>query len=685
MKKQAWFIIFSLILLPILILPAVNATITINGPSKSIYNIGDKLDIKVEILGTQEIHGLLKLELNCETSSPLLLKTINTEANKVYSLQENIPVQSFLTGSCSILASIQIGGTLADQSQSKAFTISNELLSNIEIDKTQAQTGEKILLSGTISKQDNTLLEGVANLYFKNNENLVSMETLTIKKGILNYEFDTTSKPAGIYTIQIESSDIYGNKYSSSDLTFEIIDKLTLELQLDKTETLPDSTIKLTGVVKDIENNLVKEGKAVISMEDKLYTADISRGSFSQKIEIPETIKSNQHTIHVKVEDSFGNTAEKDIQFSVIPVPTALEIQTSETSLKPESNFIITAAVYDQGAELVDEKTKLEVVSPKNERVLEKEVSNEEEINLEIPQSASPGLWTITGMAAGLKTRKQITVQEVSSFNAEIDGQLLKITNTGNINYKEPIPITFKNEKETTTRELSSGFFGIKPTAFAVYDLGKYVKTGTYDISVNAQDFSGISIVKRFVFSLFYLIPIAILLIFFIFLFLKRNAKISKQEDKNFQKGKEAGEQIRSQKMPLTDAELKEKYRKEFIGHMVKKVEERNQEVKKNLKFDFSPKKVPQSFASVKLPRNAQASRGYIQSSYSQPDYSQPGYSQKASQETGSSIMSVLQKPENKESQPLWRILRKKGLAKGLEKEKKEFKPKDPNLFNMFN
>lgn len=656
--KKYWILIF----ITLLLIPIAKATINIEGPSKDIYNIGDRLDIKLNIIHNEFIHGLLKIELNCGTTSPLLMKTITLEPNEPYSLEENLPIPPFLTGTCFIVSSIQSGEKIIDQTQSSSFIISNELIGNFEVNKKEAQLGEKIILTGKITKQDNTPLKGIINIYFKTNENTVSIETLEITNGNINYEFDTTAKPAGTYTIEISATDIYSNKYLSNELTFNLIDQLILELQIEKQEILPGSTFKLTGTVKDIKNNLVKTGKVKISLEDQLHLTEISKGKFSQKISIPETIKSGQHTIHTTIEDNFGNTAQKEISFTVIPVPTVLEIKASHEKIKPESTFKITAFVYDQAADPIKQKTKIELKNPKKQKILEKEIKTEEEINIEIPKSASPGLWTITGYSTGLKTKKQIKVEEVSSIDIELEGQLLKVTNTGNINYKEPIQITFKNEETELTKTIKHGLFGIKPTGFVTYDLGKYVKTGTYDILINNKEFNQIPITHTKSYTIFYLIPIALILILLILLFLTKHLKKKIKKKKEFKKAKEFAEKLRKEKPPLTNKELREKHKRDFLKSMLKQVEKHDKKIKKQLKFDFSPKKEPpKTFALFKTPRISSITT-----------------KQKPS------ITSTLQKPLTENQQkPLWRILRKKGLIKEPEQFKKPEEPKK-GLFSMF-
>ena len=58
MKKGVY--LFLLLIL----LPTVSATITIEGPTNSLYNIGDKAHVTGYITATKDTFGLFKIDLN---------------------------------------------------------------------------------------------------------------------------------------------------------------------------------------------------------------------------------------------------------------------------------------------------------------------------------------------------------------------------------------------------------------------------------------------------------------------------------------------------------------------------------------------------------------------------------------------------------------------------------------------
>ena len=70
--KLWWLFIITL-----LILPGVSAIINVDGPSRDVFNLGDKIDIKGYVLETSDTSGLFKLILSCKTSLPLVTKAVS--------------------------------------------------------------------------------------------------------------------------------------------------------------------------------------------------------------------------------------------------------------------------------------------------------------------------------------------------------------------------------------------------------------------------------------------------------------------------------------------------------------------------------------------------------------------------------------------------------------------------------
>ena len=126
--RQSIFILILLILIP-----AVSATINIEGPGRSVYNLGDEISVKGYILRDEDMFGFLRISLDCENDVPILTRSISLEKDTKRDFSENFIIPFFIPGDCTLKVSLESAGSIIEQAKSNEFIISKELEGNFKI------------------------------------------------------------------------------------------------------------------------------------------------------------------------------------------------------------------------------------------------------------------------------------------------------------------------------------------------------------------------------------------------------------------------------------------------------------------------------------------------------------------------------------------------------------------------
>lgn len=629
---------WCLLAIILFILPLISA-LELVGPGNDIYNLGDKLDFN--LLVDEDVDSSFIFSLTCDGFSLPLRRGRDLITKKEgYKFEYSSTIPS-LVGLCKAVVSLdQIGQT----AESKEFWITEELDSTVTIKDNLVQLGQPVEFSGNIFKKDGTNINGVATIYFKQGGNINEVDTITVENGKFQYVFNTASKPAGVYDIEIQASDMFGNKGIFSNLTATLTSEITIVARSSNTEVLPSETIKISGEAVNIKQGPIEKANVAITVGTAEVQTLLEEGKFSEKIIIPDDIKSGNQNVHILMQDEQGNTGETDITINVKPVQTILETASVAESYNPSSDLKITPLLYDQAGDFIIEDIKIEIYNAKNKLELSETKKTNEELTYTLGQYSYPGTWKIKFISSDLGYEKTFAVTEVSLLYFELSDQTLSIVNHGNVKYAQPLEIELKGpEIVKIVKKLN-----LNPQDVSEIDLGEGTPTGTYTVLVQDQEFKEISIIgkpRKFNYDFIYYIAIAVVVILFLWWLSK---KIFKKRVKKHKEVPSKVEKIRDEE------QLKKRYKNEFLNSVLKKIQAREEKTNKGLKFNFNnPKGV-----GVK-------SSGYIQIPVPKKD--------------DSKILDTVQKITG---EPLWRILRKKGLA---QKSNRQVDEKKKGLFSMFN
>lgn len=297
MKRE----IFSITLLFILIisLSTLSAEIVINQEPKSLYNLGDIVEVVAKIVTVNEISAPLVISSICNgVQTNVRSQDIFLSAGQ----EETINLKFLLTterlgrtsGKCVVKFALQNGETKT----TKEFSVSDKINVKIVSADNSSDPGKIISLSGEAIKQNGEAVKtGFVELFLggSGNESLVSLKN-TVQNGFFILEYSVPEKTkAGDYIINLEiyeldsKSQKINKGFSSSKIRINQV-PTSLETVLEKQEILPGTSVKIkaslydqTGVkIKSSANIQIVNPEGEIQFESETSTDKFVEYSFNR-------------------------------------------------------------------------------------------------------------------------------------------------------------------------------------------------------------------------------------------------------------------------------------------------------------------------------------------------------------------------------------------------------------------
>ncbi|MDO8556395.1 MAG: hypothetical protein Q7R96_04460 [Nanoarchaeota archaeon] len=515
MKK--WVYLLTILLL----LPTVTATITLEGPTNTIYNVGDKAHITGYITETKDTFGLFKIDLNCEGTVQLLTKLISLKKNQKEQFAEDLPLPFYMGGTCTFKASLAVNNAIIDEATSKTFTISKELKGTFTTDKTNLQLGESFTTKGTIYRLDGTNINGQATIFLNQDNITYGVETVAIDNGAFTYEKTTKALPAGTYTLLITARDTLGNEATFTLPTLTIANELTITLDNNNQHNKPGTKLSIGGTVKT-KDKPVNSGSISWTFEDIVGETTITSGTFDFSVTLPTTATTGEHILTITAKDEFGNTGETTLTYIIDAQPTDLTLLVEEGTFAPQEIITVTATVHDQAGILYEEDITLTVKDAEGTTVFTDVLTSGTSKELQLPVFATPGTWNIKAETNTFTTKKTFNVKTYKQLDYKLEGNSLIVTNIGNVPYKEPVKITMQGFERpvNVVRNLN-----LEVNESETIDLGEGTPTGAYSVSVGEKTFANVPITghEKKDYSWAYYVILALLVFTLVYFFMLRS------------------------------------------------------------------------------------------------------------------------------------------------------------------
>ena len=480
-----------LLIILLVILPSVLAEINLESITPVVYNLGDNIKLGGSVSAEGGFNGVIKIELKCgESSIPLSSKVININQNQKYGIIEGFTIPDILAGKCMLSVSLEKGNAVTENAESNEFQVTKALDGNFVLVNSKLQLGKDIEVNGDIFRKDGKRINGIIDVHLKKNGKAIIINTIYIENGKFSFTMPSSFVSTGSYSIDFNARDVNGNiGVFTEAIKFEITDLLKLDLLVKKETITAGDKFEIVGFIKDIYGSRIDKGNYVIRFNKKEYNGNIALGDFSHIINVDQDIKSGLQNIIVDVMDKSGNTGSASSSIKVTARADRIEIKTESDAYKPGDKLNINAFIYDQGGEVYAKDIKIEIRDSDNRKIFDKIISNN--IIFELPKNSKPGEWTISGLMGELKGEKKFYVSEVKKFEFSINGQMLVISNSGNVRHEETVNIKLENLGGGTS--ISKRIILIPGESTSI-NLGKEVSSGIYKVIINDKLFDNINI-----------------------------------------------------------------------------------------------------------------------------------------------------------------------------------------------
>lgn len=487
-------LLFGLVL--ILFSLSVYGAIIIDPFARDIFNYGDKLVVSGAVKLNQDARAFLTLSLDCGDSSRVLStgfmdlrKDVETSFSQLVSLPG-------VSGICRIKAIVKEGSNTLDVKESTEIRITSDLKGGFDLlVKSSSQLGDSLSLTGAVIRYDNTGIDGSAIINFKQADNVVFFETVDIKGGELAYKKDLSLIPAGAYTIDVEAKDNSGNFNYFVDVgSFEVSDKIGIDVKTDKSLYNPGEQVILNGNIKSFTDSLLESVEIEASIEGVKLNDVVpdAKFPFVLKYNIPSNMKRGEHTIKITAKDDKGNYGSTILKFSVKAVPTVLNFALNKSSVIPLENIVFKVVVLDQANDVIEDNIFVKLYNEKGEFEKSKIVGTNGYDFLITPDMALPGNWMIKADGLGLLNEKTLVVLPYKKVVVDVMEGRLFVKNIGNVVYEDFIDVkagdNIKGKKiyldlnESTSIELDDLF-----------------EPGVYELNIPAtgQNFSSVTVYEQ--------------------------------------------------------------------------------------------------------------------------------------------------------------------------------------------
>ncbi len=312
--------------------------------------------------------------------------------------------------------------------------------------------------------------------YFVTPVALKASQTKTIE----TYELAPASNMLGNCGLraQLQSFDKKNVEEHISD-NFTVTELLISELAADKGSFQPGEKVKVSGTISASYGRV--NGTASIKFDDTSFSTKVSNGALNYTISLPENVKSGNHSIRVKVNDSFSNYVEDSLYANVFAVPTYLRIAASPESVYPEETTEIRAILYDQANDSMNGDVAIELLALDGKRLLSRNLSSGSSAEFTFPQFSPPGSYTIKASSSKINSRTTAVVKKLELIDISFDNRTAYVRNIGNVEYSKAIEIllTKGDEEISIVKKVS-----IKPNQTLKIDIYKEVPGGNYNITM---------------------------------------------------------------------------------------------------------------------------------------------------------------------------------------------------------
>ena len=239
--------------------------------------------------------------------------------------------------------------------------------------------------------------------------------------------------------------------------SFVISDKISVSLSLQNLSVEAGKEIKIEGKARK-ENGKEAEGFVEMSIKDINVKSEVKNGSFSSSITLPENTKSGSYILGARVYEKAGeketNKGNAGTSIFIKQTPKRIGIGIKSLSVVPGNSAIFLLYIYDQADDLINGSVDIKIYNAEEKVFAEKMIETGKEESVFIATNNTAGYWKMQASAFNIEERKLFFVEELEKVEFSIDGNVLTVTNIGNVPYKKAIEVKIGEYVETKNVQL---------------------------------------------------------------------------------------------------------------------------------------------------------------------------------------------------------------------------------------
>jgi len=245
------------IFLMFLAIPLVSAEIIINTQPNSVYNLGDIVPVSVTLKSSSAVSGFFKMDLVCGgNSSNFYTNSVKLAANEQRNFETSLILEKIiigeLKGTCTIKAFLG-----ADSATTIGFKISDVIVVESNVSKTDFNPEESIFVSGNAFKENGNPANGFVELSILGGNSTLLTQQGTVNNGLFSANITLPEEiRSGNYLLRVMvyEQDLSGGTTNTGFRDYNIyINQVptSLEIVFETNEIEPGTSVKVKAVLYD--------------------------------------------------------------------------------------------------------------------------------------------------------------------------------------------------------------------------------------------------------------------------------------------------------------------------------------------------------------------------------------------------------------------------------------------------
>ena len=306
----------SLVLILLFLIPFVSAEINVLNQVESIYNLNERIPLKITVSSNEEIDGFIKSSFVCSNynldyfTTPFTFKTSPQEIDV-----PELKLTKNMVGTCSLEVSLSdYENILIEKKVIAVVEVSNQLILTVDVNKENFNPGDELNIDGDIKNIRGELLDtGEIKVLFDNETFITQLDN-----GEFSYSYKLPSNvKSNNHLLKIDYEDAYGNKASKEFSIFVIPEPTKLRTLLNNIDFLPQEKISIEALLYDQADDLMENNAEINVYDPKGYL--IKKGVSKVEFELdnyasPGTWLIKTNTDDFKIESSFNVLPLKKVE-----------------------------------------------------------------------------------------------------------------------------------------------------------------------------------------------------------------------------------------------------------------------------------------------------------------------------------------------------------------------------------